>query len=463
MSEKKYIIPSELPIPEEHITHFSKIGKFPVLYSSIKRGNKEKIRYWMIKVEQNDIGHGIISREYGDKGGKKQKPKVDVITKGKNIGRSNETTPYTQAIKQATSYFRKKLKEKYFPNESSIKNTVKISPMLAFDYEKKEKYLIFPCAGQRKLDGVRCLARFYKNKVILYKRSMDIINECLFKGIRKELLSIFTIFPDVWLDGEIYKHGIPLQKINIIGRKTIKNEDIKFMESIKFNIYDCFFLKKLDLAFIKRFGMLFYTFKKNNNKFNHITLVRTIKINNKKEIKEKLETFSLKENYEGIILRNELGVYKIGGRSTDLLKYKPVETDEFMIVDINHIKGEDLFRITLTLTLVDGVKFDVNGNGTEEYRKRVYKNKDWYIGRYLRISYYGTTKDRIPKFAVPNKDPKTNEYETVVKDKNGYLEIPQVSDTGNDMYDDIYGGLTPYTEDEEEDEYNEYDEDGFLN
>jgi DNA ligase-1 len=420
MSNNKYILPKDLSIDDELLNKFIKNKKFPIIYASVKKGSKEKKMFWQIKITQDDKGYGIIERKYGDIGGKKPIPKIDIIKKGKNIGKINETTPYEQAIKEAAAYFKNKLKKKYFITDKNIETKIKISPMLAFDYEKKRKHLIFPCAGQRKLDGIRCLCRYDKknDEIILYKRSMDELNIVLFKNIRNELRKFFINFPDLWIDGEIYKHGVSLQKINVSGKKNINENEINFINKLNYNIYDCFLLSDLSIPFIKRFNIVASIFKK--NRFNNLKIVKTIKINNNNHVEEMLNKFSIKENFEGIILRNELGKYELGKRSNSLLKYKPIEQNEFKIINVNKIEGDDLFRITLSLSLINGKEFMVNGNGTEEYRKKIYKNKNLYIGKYLRIFYYGITDDDIPKFAKPAKDNKSDEY-IIIDKKNIFI------------------------------------------
>jgi ATP-dependent DNA ligase len=61
---------------------------------------------WRITVEDSD---NKIKRTFGHKEGKQQH--TEEIVEGKNIGKSNETTPHEQAVKEAQSIIVKKLKE----------------------------------------------------------------------------------------------------------------------------------------------------------------------------------------------------------------------------------------------------------------------------------------------------------------------------------------------------------------
>ena len=61
-----------------------------------------KVKQWQARVEEQDNGTAFIIIESGYVGGKIQsKPKL--IAKGKNIGKSNETTPFEQAVSQIES------------------------------------------------------------------------------------------------------------------------------------------------------------------------------------------------------------------------------------------------------------------------------------------------------------------------------------------------------------------------
>ena len=75
----------------------------PTLYGIDSKGN---IKVW--KGSVTDEGdQSVIEYQFGLELGKKQ-VQTKTITDGKNIGRSNETTPYEQAVKELKS---KKIKK----------------------------------------------------------------------------------------------------------------------------------------------------------------------------------------------------------------------------------------------------------------------------------------------------------------------------------------------------------------
>lgn len=92
-----------------------------------------------------------VIQKYGILGGKMITNESACV--GKNIGKSNETTPQQQAVLEAESKLKKKLDEGYVdtPEEASTQEV--ILPMLAKDYKKEFKKVQYPCYIQPKLDG----------------------------------------------------------------------------------------------------------------------------------------------------------------------------------------------------------------------------------------------------------------------------------------------------------------------
>src|ERR1035437_2893435 len=129
------------------------IRKFPQLY---KQTNLGKVQAWLVSVDGKKV-----TTTFGLTDGKKQTT-TDIVKAGKNLGKSNATTPESQAVPQAQQEFDGKLKEGYVANLTAAmatKNTRgAVEPMLAFPIEKKEKYAVFPALAQPKLDGLRCIA-----------------------------------------------------------------------------------------------------------------------------------------------------------------------------------------------------------------------------------------------------------------------------------------------------------------
>ena len=193
------------------------------LYIKDKSG---KVRYWNIKlIPYKDYTE--IEINYGVLNGKLTKSTIK-IEKGKNIGKKNETTHYTQAYTEAISKWTKKKDIEHYTTANPLQNTldklttqlqdftITTSPpvaMLAHDYKKYKHKIEFPCYIQRKYDGYRLLydhinkdmyTRNGKKYEILYKTELY-----------KQLQNI-----DLPFDGELYCHdGFNFECYGVLRKK----------------------------------------------------------------------------------------------------------------------------------------------------------------------------------------------------------------------------------------------------
>ena len=90
------------------------VKSFIPLYSLNTNGTIQK---WHITVNGD-----MIFKEYGQEGGSMQIV-AETITKGKNIGKANQTTPAQQALLEATAQWEKKLKSGYTKTKKSKVST----------------------------------------------------------------------------------------------------------------------------------------------------------------------------------------------------------------------------------------------------------------------------------------------------------------------------------------------------
>jgi hypothetical protein len=125
---------------------------FPILYKKTSTG---KIQQWETSVSDDSV----ITTRFGQVDGKIQETQ-EVITKGKNIGKANETTPYDQAVAQAQANWTKQLKKGYVDSiedamAGKTDNIIEggISPMLAHVFSKQGHKITYPALAQPKLDG----------------------------------------------------------------------------------------------------------------------------------------------------------------------------------------------------------------------------------------------------------------------------------------------------------------------
>jgi DNA ligase-1 len=182
------------------------LKEYVTLYKKSK--STGKIQQWTVLVG-GTINSATIECTHGGVG-EKLTTDPETITKGKNIGKSNETTPWEQAVLEADAKFEKKLKSGYVKTLAAAKRgkvdaAVKggIEPQLAHSYAKQGHKISFPCVGQPKLDGIRCIAIKLGTSVTLWSRQRNQFTSC--PHIEEDIRKVFA-GKDIILDGELYNH-----------------------------------------------------------------------------------------------------------------------------------------------------------------------------------------------------------------------------------------------------------------
>ena len=347
----------------------------PKLY---KIDSKNSIREWYC--ETIDFGsYSEIVVTHGSKDGKLQEKRTR-ISKGKNIGKSNETTHQEQAESEAISKWRKQLDKGY----SLVPEKVFL-PMLAQDYSKHKKKIIYPAYVQPKLDGSRCTIRKMGDSIVGLSRKgkeWKVINH-----ITDSLKLFFDENPNIILDGELYSKELTFQEILSAVKRDEPNE---LTEKVKFFCYDCYDKALTQLPFEERIKIV-----NSMDDFLHVEKVESIVVSSEDDVDEYHDLF-VSKGYEGAILRNNHGLYKVNGRSYDLQKVKKFEDAEFKIVGMKLDKNNEcVFECE-----IPGGTFEVKPEGTHEERVEYYNQKN--IGKMLTVKYFGFTTSKIkePRFPV---------------------------------------------------------------
>ena len=349
--------------------------KHPILYHKGKNG---ELRQWSVWTEGPDI-----VTEYGQVGGAMQLSRKTAV--GKNVGRSNETNPKEQAESEAESLFNFKLERKYSRTKEEASEELEL-PMLAHKYEDKKKNVTFPASVQPKLDGVRCLAYWKGNKVVLMSRSgkpytVPTVSSQLEKWLPK----------DMTLDGELYVHGMSCQSITSLVKKW-KPES----EQLIYNVYDVPVYSGDDsLPWKKRFEHLCKVEWSDN-----VEVVTTETVTSHDKTMDAHGRF-ISEGYEGAILRLFEGLYLWGYRSSELLKVKEFQDAEFKVVSARDGKGKMAGGVIWTCKndLTDGF-FECTMKVTMDERKRFFRESKKYLGKLLTIRFFDRTDDSLPRFPV---------------------------------------------------------------
>lgn len=368
--------------------------KFPKLFS--KLNNSNKTRFWKIyafllnsntkeKININKSFTNLnkfnelvnnytnlqinIYTEYGQQDGKITITEPTIIINGKNIGKTNETSIFTQSLIHMRNLYLKKIKSGYELKISDIDDK-KLYPMALQVYDKYKKYIDYPCYIQPKLDGIRLTAKIENENVILLSRRLN--NIIGFDFIEHEIKLLLEDEPNIILDGELYNHNLSLQDISGIVRS--ENQDNKEKFQLQFYIFDCIDLNN-NLTFEERYFKLKELFK--HKRFKYLVLLDTIKINNEKESNNYFKQF-VDEKFEGIIYKNSNAKYEYSNykeiRSKQFLKRKKGYDDEYKIVDFTTGKnGKDKDAIIFIMETENSKLFRAVPNDTLENRKNMYK------------------------------------------------------------------------------------------
>jgi len=342
-----------------------------------KKDSKDKIRSLEITTKDN-----LVVQVSGLLDGKKVTTKSECI--GKNIGKSNETTPEEQAILEAESKYKKKLDEGYFKTRDEAENEVVVLPMLAKDYKKESKKIDWEkdVYVQPKLDGMRCLAIIKNGQVTFMSRKGKEITTL--DHIKEDLIGL----EDQVLDGECYAHGLTFQE----NMKLIKKYRDGETEKVKFHNYDII----SDCSFTIR-NIKLQTLH-DSNSFNHIVPVDTQVIDDENQLKTKQSEY-IGLGYEGSIVRHGDESYKLNGRSSSLLKYKDFIDLACEIVDVKPSEKRPT-QGNFTCKLKDGRTFSTGMRFSHEERENILTNKTDYIGKTAEVRFFEYTDENLPRFPV---------------------------------------------------------------
>lgn len=357
----------------------------PTIY---KRTSTGKIQTWTIDIDGNK--YRTVS---GQQDGKKVTSEWTVCA-GKNIGRSNETTPGAQALAEAKAKLQRKLESEYKLSIDDVDSIDFKTPMLANEFKADE--VEFPVYAQPKLDGMRCIASVNgllsrKNKPI---KSSPHVSEALAK--------IFKEHPELELDGELYNHELKDnfdELISVVKQLKPTEADLqKSKEYIRYYVYD---IRDSKLNFAKRTALLKKLVKRINSEY--IVFVETAAVTTKEEL-DSLYNFWLEEGYEGQMIRTDTP-YEFK-RTNALLKRKEFITDEFEIVDViegkgnrSGMAGKVVFKLHKPTT--DGKETcEANPKGGFTFYKRLLKQREYAIGKMATIEFQNYTPKgslRFPK------------------------------------------------------------------
>jgi ATP-dependent DNA ligase len=381
-----------------------KILDLEPLYSTEKKG---KTRVWYASIYHDtstNTAHSVI--QFGQENGKMQTSVLE-YTKGKYIGKKNETTPLEQCTNETQrKWIDKKEKEGYKEENDAANDGAKDNdgvvadryyPMLAktYDPDDKKNKIVYPCHLQPKLDGLRCIVYTDSAGSVVFQ-SREGGHFVSMGHLIPELSSIFEEHPSVVFDGELYTTDIPFEELaGLIKKQKISAADKIRLRDVHYHIYDL--IPSDTQPFHARYETLQAIL---HESYQHIDLVPTHIVHSIDEFKKWFKEYTTKHQMEGVMLRNSDGIYVQKHRSDDLQKYKEFLEEEFEIVGFKEGDGRDKGCVIWECQTPEKRRFYVRPKGTLKMRQDLFKHGNDYIGAKLTVIFQEKSEQGVPRFPI---------------------------------------------------------------
>jgi DNA ligase-1 len=354
---------------------------YPTLY---KRTSTGKVQTWFAEVSGDSY-----RTTSGQEDGKKTTTEWTVCMP-KNVGRSNELTAEQQAVAEVQAMYAHKEARDYHTTSDNVDVQMRFNPMLAHKWkDRKDKIKGERIFTQPKLDGMRCIATI---DGLWSREGKPIVSA---PHIHYDLQRHFDANPDLVLDGELYNHDLKDDFNTIISAcKKKKNPTAEQLavskDLIQYWVYD---MPSHSGPFENRSAALQGLLCDEAD--TAIVTVETIEIQY-----DQVDEFAGKvigEGFEGLMVRLN-GKYE-NKRSNNLIKWKEMQDDEFVIVDIMAGTGNRSgMAASVTLQIEPGVLFSAGVIGNFDYCKKLLADKALHIGKKGTVIFQNLTPAGIPRF-----------------------------------------------------------------
>jgi hypothetical protein len=391
--------------------------ELPTLYAQASDG--KTVLEWDIEVDGNKF-RTVTGQQNGNK-----VTSAWTICESKNVGKKHQTTPEQQAESEATSKWKDKLKTGGYWED--IKDVAKgyrfIKPMLAYPLiSEKTKKAKDGTASMVKVDRTNKLhfpGLMVDRKYNGMRQVTSVAGPFTREGepilsaphVADSVTSLFIQFPKLVLDGELYNHDYrhTLNEMMKIVRKTALHELTpellaKSEKIVRYYVYDAygFTIDGVEITentpCKKRRDALTKLLKS----IKYVVPVPYFIANTMGEAQALYGQF-IDDGYEGAILRNADAPYQ-HERTDDLIKLKPYEDMEVLILDVID-PGSGNFGgtgKTVHVKMADGKQFDASMKGDIATLKKILIEKDKWIGQTVTMTYNGWTGKGTPNYGQIN-------------------------------------------------------------
>ena len=370
-----------------------------ILKKLYKRDSTGKVREWQME---------IVGDRYRTIAGVQDGQKVTpawTIAEPKNVGRANATTGENQAAAEVLSTYTKKIDVDYHESIDTIDVPKIFQPMLAVTWAKRKAKINYknPVYFQGKLDGIRCIATRHG---MWSRKGKPIVAA---PHIMEALQPAFEANPDAVFDGELYNHDFKddfNEIVSIVKRQKVTEADLeKSGRLMQYHVYDYPYL--MDQPFSVRFNAMVDILLDNAiasaapGSNSPIQIVTTHLCKSEADVDAYHEEV-IGQGYEGGIIRlNEKYDQK---RSNSLIKRKDFDDEEFIIVRIEEGSGNWAGCAKRVIFQNNQGECGETGAGMRGKRpdlRKVFANRDAYIGKEATIRYFGRTPGELkPRIAV---------------------------------------------------------------
>jgi len=190
-------------------------------------------------------------------------------------------------------------------------------------------------------------------------------------------------FPDRPLDGELWMGRGRYEDVVSVVRKQKPDEGWK---NVKFMVFD---LPAHRGSFTERVEAMQYVAAT-----PYIKVIEQFRVDSNKTLMQKLDDIA-KQGGEGLMLHRQTAFYH-SGRSDDLLKLKPFEDAEAVVIGYKPGKGKNTGLMGAIKVRTDNGKEFYIGSGFTQLQR---KNPP-LLGSLVTYRYQGFTQAGIPRFAV---------------------------------------------------------------
>ena len=333
------------------------------------KDNTGAIRRWTISIEEPGlvIAHGQIKgsvqhKEINIESGKGGRTRIEQqLLMMKSRIKKQRDKGYVDTIEQAM--------------EGRPTNALGlVKPMLAQRRDKVKKINMNNLYAQYKYNGHRCLITEKNCETIAYTRNGKLITSI------DHILKQLVLGEGQTIDGELYIHGQSLQSISSLIRKKQNGS-----EKLKYIAYDVV----MDDPYVDRLDCIQ---KITNFTDERVIVAPTSPVLTEEDITQCFIN-AKKNNYEGLILRQDGFGYEDGKRSKSLVKIKSCLDNEYEVIDV--IPSSDNWGI-LVCKAENGKTFKVTAPGSMENKRIILDNKDGFIGQHVNVGFAEYTDDGIP-------------------------------------------------------------------